>query len=108
MQPMSHRRSSNSSSDIIKKLGLGFAMGGIVGGTFGAIMGVFSGLNAGYRGGQLARLVGKMSLQSGGLFGGFMAIGSVLRGETKQQNLLVHKQHQYQYQHQHNQKYQKN
>eukprot|EP01111_Echinosteliopsis_oligospora_P003576 TRINITY_DN1560_c0_g1_i2.p1 TRINITY_DN1560_c0_g1~~TRINITY_DN1560_c0_g1_i2.p1 ORF type:complete len:120 (-),score=27.42 TRINITY_DN1560_c0_g1_i2:29-388(-) len=58
---------------------MGFALGGMVGGAFGLLLGGYACLRAGLRGSELLKQAGKSALQSGGAFGGFMCIGSVIR-----------------------------
>jgi len=62
---------------------IGFALGGVVGATFGAIVGGYSCFRAGLRGAELLAGAGKTALQSGGAFGGFMAIGHMIRCEER-------------------------
>ena len=61
-------------------LKLGFTMGCVVGMGAGAIFGTFGALRGGSRGRELIGLVGKTTIQSGGTFGIFMAIGMGMRG----------------------------
>jgi len=62
---------------------MGFALGGMVGAAIGVLFGGYSGWRVGLRGAELLRVTGKSALQSGGAFGGFMAIGSVIRCDEK-------------------------
>jgi len=57
----------------------GFVLGGLVGSAFGILIGGYMCLKHGLRGMPLLVTVGKNALQSGGAFGGFMAVGSVIR-----------------------------
>jgi len=54
-------------------------MGFCVGLATGVIFGGFNGLRYGLRGRELIQTVGKASIQGGGTFGTFMAIGSGIR-----------------------------
>jgi len=58
---------------------MGLAMGSMVGSAFGVILGGYGGYRAGMHGRELLKHIGKSALQSGGAFGGFMTVGSVIR-----------------------------
>jgi len=57
----------------------GFALGGLVGSAFGILLGGYTCWRHGLRGMPLLLTVGKNAIQSGGAFGGFMAVGGVIR-----------------------------
>ena len=57
----------------------GFMMGATVGASVGALYGGFAGLRFGLRGRELFTQLGKAIIQTGGTFGGFMAVGSAIR-----------------------------
>eukprot|EP00127_Corallochytrium_limacisporum_P003097 Clim_evm26s146 gene=Clim_evmTU26s146 len=58
---------------------LGAMMGFSVGASIGCILGSYQCFRMGLRGRDFVRTVGKVMLQSGGSFGFFMGIGSVIR-----------------------------
>lgn len=57
----------------------GFVIGAVVGGSVGVGYGLFSSLRFGLRGAEMFRVLGSSIIQSGGMFGTFMAIGSGIR-----------------------------
>ena len=58
---------------------MGFVMRCTVGTAAGALFGTFSCLRMGMRGRELMGGIGKTTMQSGGTFGKFMAIGMGIR-----------------------------
>ncbi len=57
----------------------GFMMGAAIGTSIGALYGGVAGLRFGLRGRELFSQLGKAVIQTGGTFGGFMAVGSAIR-----------------------------
>ncbi|XP_045673258.1 reactive oxygen species modulator 1-like [Phyllostomus hastatus] len=71
-----YRQSQPSCFDRMK---MGFVMGCPVGTAAGALFGAFSCLRIGLRGRERMGGIGKTTMQSGGTFGTFMAIGMDIR-----------------------------
>ena len=63
----------------IDRVKYGFMLGAAVGASIGALYGGFAGLRFGLRGRELFTQLGKAIIQTGGTFGGFMAVGSAIR-----------------------------
>ncbi|WAR17605.1 ROMO1-like protein [Mya arenaria] len=74
--PQGYGAQGPSCMDRIK---LGFMMGFSVGLATGVVFGGIQAFRFGARGRELIQTVGKSSLQGGGTFGTFMAIGSGIR-----------------------------
>ncbi|KGG51567.1 hypothetical protein DI09_31p180 [Mitosporidium daphniae] len=66
-------------SECFQRFKLGAMLGGTVGGTMGLLLGSYTVLRHGHGGMGYLRYVAKSALTSGGMFGLFMGIGSVLR-----------------------------
>eukprot|EP01089_Gocevia_fonbrunei_P013821 TRINITY_DN3632_c0_g1_i1.p1 TRINITY_DN3632_c0_g1~~TRINITY_DN3632_c0_g1_i1.p1 ORF type:complete len:114 (-),score=30.33 TRINITY_DN3632_c0_g1_i1:37-378(-) len=64
-----------------KRIWEGFKMGAQIGAIFGSLFGTFVGFRGGLRGKQLLVEVGKAAVTSGGAFGGFISIGTLLKCE---------------------------
>ena len=61
------------------KMKMGFMMGFVIGTCSTVIFSSFALLKQGHRGRELVNAVGKMSMQGGGSFGVFMAVGQGIR-----------------------------
>ncbi len=64
-------------------------LGATIGGTFGLIIGSIGALSAKLRGRQFLHVVGKTVLQSAGVFGFFLSVGTGLRCDDQPARPLV-------------------